>query len=362
VPLPEKVAFLSEASHYPGLPDRVLVRETHMSWVFLAGDLVYKLKKPVRFPYLDFSTLRRREAACRAEFSLNLRLAPDIYLGVVPLTETDGVLSIDGKGRVIDWLVVMRRLADDGSLESAIQSGRVSMRDADRIADRLSTFYRHARRVAIRPDESLADWRAMLAYNRRILRDPRFGLPAGQIERILRIQRRFLAEEPGVLKGRVRQRRIVEAHGDLRPEHIWLGNPVTVIDCLEFDKQMRCLDPLDEVAFLHLECQRLGAGWVGERIYRQLARDIADPRETGLYLFYRSCRALLRARLAIAHLLDSAPRTPEKWPRRAREYLAFAEQDAVRLERLLNRRRGRPGSDVRAGGRSLQRKAAPKAQ
>ena len=108
--LAAKVDFLSRPDAYDPRPADVMRRETHMSWVFLTGDRVYKLKKPVHFPYLDFSTLERREAACCADRRLNRRLAPDIYLGVVPLLETIRGLSIGGEGKPVDWLVMMKRL------------------------------------------------------------------------------------------------------------------------------------------------------------------------------------------------------------------------------------------------------------
>ena len=127
--LDAKVDFLSRPERlrsYAGATS--LRRETHMSWVFLAGDRVYKLKKPVRFPYLDFSTLERREAACRAELRLNRRLAPDIYLDVVPLTETGGRLSIGGDGTPVDWLVMMKRLDERFMLDLMIEDRRLEYR------------------------------------------------------------------------------------------------------------------------------------------------------------------------------------------------------------------------------------------
>ncbi|MCC7272197.1 MAG: hypothetical protein IT561_05975 [Alphaproteobacteria bacterium] len=311
-----------------------------MSWVFLAGDRVFKLKKPVRFPYLDFSSLERRAAACRAEDRLNRRLAPDVYLGVLPLTLSPAGLALGGAGTVVDWLVVMRRLDEDGTLERALLEGRLRPVDVDRIAVALAAFYRHARRVSSRPEVALAEWRKALVRNRRVLLDPRLGLPRGAVERIDRAQRRFLARRAHAIVRRVRRRFIVDAHGDLRPEHVWLREPVTIIDCLEFDARLRALDPLDEIAFLDLECSRLGAPWVGERLRRRLAGLLDDRPSTGLFLFYRCHRATLRARLSIAHLLDPSPRTPEKWPRLARLYLRQAEADAARLERLLRRPSG----------------------
>lgn len=345
----EKVAFLSDPRHLPGRVRCVEARETHMSWVFLTEDRVYKLKKPVRFPYLDFSTLERRAAACRAEHQLNRRLAPDVYLVVAPLTAAPSGLAVGGDGPVIDWLVVMRRLASEQSLEAVLLTRRLQPVQAERITSTLREFYRHARPVLMPAERHLADWRRATDANKCVLCDPRFHLPVALIGRILRVQHRFLTKRAETLAARVRARRIVDAHGDLRPEHIWLTNPVTIIDCLEFDPRLRALDPLDEVAFLHLECERLGAAWAGERIRRHLAAVLGEDRASGLFLFYRSQRAMLRARLSIAHLLDAAPRTPEKWPRQARLYLRLAALDAMQLDRLLRR----PSDPSTAGCRAI---------
>ncbi|MDO8396941.1 MAG: hypothetical protein Q7T45_03905 [Bradyrhizobium sp.] len=342
--LGDKVRFLSRPASYSNAPEQVVARETHMSWVFMAGDRVYKLKKPVRFAYLDFSTLERREVACRAEFLLNRRLARDVYLDVVPLTRSPSGLAISGEGLVVDWLVVMRRLEEDGTLEAALHGGWLKPPHVDRIATRLGTFYAHAPRVQIDPEQYLVGWQKALRDNCRVLFDARLGLPQGRVERIVHVQRRFSEKCAALLLARIHARRYVDAHGDLRPEHIWLRDGVTIIDCLEFDRNLRALDPLDEIAFLHLECERLGGLWAAERIRQHLALALDDDACSGLFLFYRSHRAMLRARLSIAHLYDANPRTPEKWPRQARRYLDLAAADAARLERLLgDRLKARPG-------------------
>ena len=189
------------------------------------------------------------------------------------------------------------------------------------------------------PNTILSHGRRRSTDNCRVLFNARLGLPQGAVERIAQVQRRFATKRSALLLERIRRRRFVDAHGDLRPEHIWLREPVTIIDCLEFDPKLRALDPLDEIAFLHLECERLGGLWAAERIRRRLARALDDDASSGLFLFYRSHRAMLRARLSIAHLLDANPRTPEKWPRLARIYLKLAAADAARLERILGSRR-----------------------
>jgi uncharacterized protein len=277
IELGAKVAFLSRAEAYSPWVNEVIRRETHMSWVFLAGDKVFKLKKPVRFPYLDFSTLAKREAACRAELRLNRRLAPDVYLDVAPLKLSCRGFSVGGeKGLVVDWLVVMRRLDERAMLEHAIAAGRTAGWQLDQLADALVHFYRQAVPAIVTPERQLAYWWQSLSYNRRVLLDARSGLPAGLVSRVDQALRRFLAHRSHILTARVRERHVIDGHGDLRPEHIWLGDPVRIIDCLEFNDRLRTVDPFDEIAFLDLECERLGAAWIGRYLRRKVARGLSD--------------------------------------------------------------------------------------
>jgi len=336
--LARKVAFLSRRDSYVPVPDAVITRETHMSWVFMVGERVYKLKKPVRFPYLDFSTLERRAEACCAEVSLNRRLAPDVYLGVAPLTAGPNGYAIGGGGHIIDWLVFMRRLDEGQTLEVALRDHKISQAQTDGLASLLSRFYSHTRRIMINPESYMMTLQKAVLADRRGLLDPAYDLPRGTIARIVNVQCRFLRQQTNVFAERVHRRFVLDGHGDLRPEHIWLSPPFPIIDCLEFNAHLRASDALDEIAFLHLECARLGRPWVGERLRRHLAIQLDDNPSNGLFLFYRIGRAMLRARLSIAHLADAHPRSAEKWPRQARAYLALARADAAHLERQLTAR------------------------
>ena len=349
--LTEKVAFLSRADAYPHRVDQVIVRETHMSFVFLAGPRVYKLKKPVRFPYLDFSTLARREAACRDELRLNRRLAGDVYVDVTPLTAMRRGLSLADPGETVDWLVVMRRLDERCMLDRAIAAGHVDERALDRLARLLAHFYRHAARVRMTGAAHMADWRKSLADNRRGLCDPRAQMPPGLVSFIDGVQQRFLARYGQLLAARAAGGHIVDAHGDLRPEHIWLGKEPRIIDCLEFNDKLRANDPFDEIAFLELECERLGGAWVGRYLRRRLTCAAPNPPPPEVFTFYRCHRASLRARLAVAHLFEKEVRTSEKWPAQARSYLRLVAADAQRLDAMLRRRAGRQGRAGHAIGR-----------
>jgi aminoglycoside phosphotransferase family enzyme len=244
---------------------------------------------------------------------------------------------IGGAGTPVDWLVFMARLDERNMLDRIIDERRVEISQLDRLVAVLAQFYRSATPVFLSPAVHLADWKRSLAYNRRVLLDPCFGIPAGLVRRIDRAQRRFLERRGHLIAARLPRRRIVDGHGDLRPEHICVDDKVRIIDCLEFNPRLRVVDPFDEIVYLSLECERLGPAWVGAYIERRMKCMLRDGPVEELFTFYRCHRATLRARLAIAHLLEEYPRTPEKWPRLAATYLKLAEKSARKLDEFLRR-------------------------
>jgi aminoglycoside phosphotransferase family enzyme len=133
-----------------------------------------------------------------------------------------------------------------------------------------------------------------------------------------------LARHANLLATRASQGRLVEGHGDLRMEHVCLLQPPVVIDCLEFNTELRQVDPFEEIAFLGLECSMAGAEWIARRLFSGCVEALADRPPPALMALYTAQRALLRARLAMSHLLDPVPRTPDKWPALAQRYLECA--------------------------------------
>ncbi len=322
-----KVRFLSEPASYDHAPADVLVTETHMSWVFLAGDLVYKLKKPVRFPFLDFTTLAAREENCREEVRLNRRLAPQTYLGTVPLTEDDaGALALGGSGSIVDWLVVMRRLPADRMFDRMLQEDRIGAAETDQIAALLARFYRAADHPAVDPTAYVDRLMAQQAENRAILTRRAFAVDHTRLPTVLDLLDQRMAEDRPLIEERARTGRIVEGHGDLRPEHICLTDPIVIFDCLEFSRELRLVDPFDELAFLGLECRILSAPAIGPTLVAAVADQLGDRPPPRLIAFYTAFRAMLRVRLSLAHLPDAAPREPAKWEPLASRYLALAEE------------------------------------
>ena len=325
--LAAKVRFLSDPGSYPHATSSVAARETHMSWVFLTDDRVYKLKIPVRYPFLDFGTLARRRFFCEEELRLNRRLAAGTYCAVIPLRCTKaGDLTLSGRGRAVDWLVEMKRLPQADLLDVRLREGLVTEVDIRKAGELMAGFY-----SATPPEikdgslylESLVREQTV---NRAILGQPTLGVSDAALPVLEVADARFAQLIPNI-KARISAGRIVEGHGDLRPEHVYIGSPTQVIDCLEFDRSLRIVDPYDEINYLGLECAMLGAGWVRPALLDLLEARLGGRPDDEVLAFYGAFRMLLRARLCLAHLLDRVVREPGKWPRLALSYIAAAKEE-----------------------------------
>jgi len=332
VTLEDKVSFLSRPEAYRDHPPAVEVVETHMSWVFLTELFAHKLKKPVRHDFLDFRDIESRRHFCEEEVRLNRRLAPDIYIAAVPLAlSPGGGLALDGQGEPVDWLVRMKRLPADRMLDRAILARAVEPPDIEGIVALLAQFYDAALPVALPPATYRRRIADAVADQRQVLLRQEFDLPRQLIEAITGRLRKLLTGEARLFDRRVRQGRIIEGHGDLRPEHVFLGPRPAIIDCLEFNRDFRILDWLDELSFLAMECEALGTPEVGEMVLRDVCGRLGDEPPAELVLFYKSFRAMLRAKLAILHLQDDAVRDPGAWRARAESYLRLAGTFVERL-------------------------------
>jgi len=211
-------------------------------------------------------------------------------------------------------------------LDRLILDAAATSDDVRSVVSRLARFYRDTPPVEIAGTAYCDGFARGIAANLRELSAPAYGLPAELIATIGTQQRAFLEHRPELLDKRARVGRIVEAHGDLRPEHICLEPEPQIIDCLEFSRELRILDPADELAFLALECERLGAPAFAATIFETYTGITGDVAPAPLLGFYRSYRACVRAKLAIWHLNDAEPREPSKWVARAQDYLQLASR------------------------------------
>jgi aminoglycoside phosphotransferase family enzyme len=325
--LADKLAFLRQPGNYPEPTRRVEAVETHMSWVFLSDAFAYKLKKPVRYDYLDFSTVEARHVDCEAELRLNRRLAPEVYLAVVPLRRAaDGNLSLGEEGQPVDWLVKMRRLPAERMLDTLIRQRAVTEDSIRGLARKLAAFYAGSAPEPLSAEAYRQRLALKIAEFLRELGRPEFGLPTDRLTHLAQSQAAFLQQHAAHFDARAAGGRIVEGHGDLRPEHVCLLPEPVVIDCLEFKRDFRILDPLDELGYLALECARLGMPEIGPWLLSAYGEASGDRWPVPLLHFYQSFRASLRAELAIWHLRDDGRHPPQTWVRTAYAYLDLAER------------------------------------
>ncbi len=324
-PLAQLVAFLSDAANHPSATRQVTVVETHFAYVFLTDTLAYKLKKPHRYPMVDLSVPACRRQACEQEILLNRELAPNVYLGLSAITEEARErLALDGPGRPLEYLVRMRRLDHRDCLQYRLTSSTVTEGEIDLAAARLIRYYRRCKRCPPTALEARRQrWQSLCQELDALMacRDV-----AGTLHSALLAWSRANA---GQLQGRW----TVDAHGDLRPEHIYLGDDPVFIDRLEFNPDLRMLDPQEELAFLAMECERLGGRWVGEQFLDHYHAMTGDSVSSGLVAFYTASRALLWAVLSARHLATGMG-DPVHWKRRTRDYLRQGQKalDAVAIE------------------------------
>ena len=231
-----------------------------------------------------------------------------------------GQFSIGGAGETVDWLVEMRRIDRRRMLDAALERGDAGAPALARVADLLAAFYAAAAPAITQPGLLGLRMHAQVDANHRVLRtldDDRAALLAGR-------QHAILAGLEVELDLRVARGCVVEAHGDLRPEHILLSDPPAVIDCLEFDRNLRILDRAEELCFLELECALLGHAPVGRWLLEECLQRLSDDAPRALLDYYRGHRAATRAKLYTWRAGEPDGGTPEQWRARAAQYLATA--------------------------------------
>lgn len=286
-------------------PGRVV--ETHVSVLRFDRDTVRKTKKPVRFPFVDFTSVRSRLVACLEEVGLNRRLAPDVYLGVEDIR--------DEAGHLVDAAVVMRRLPESRQLRALIERG-VDVRDElTRVVHALAAFHSTGARSddideAATPDSLLARWDADLDELEPLARRV---LGVATVERERALSRRYLGARGDLLAERIRSGHIVDGHGDLRADSIFcLADGPRIIDRLEFDPRLRWGDQVADLAFLAMDLEALGHPDLSEHLMRTYFRLAGWRAPPGLLHFYIAQRAMVRAKVACWRVMQGDPQAASR--------------------------------------------------
>jgi aminoglycoside phosphotransferase family enzyme/predicted kinase len=335
------VSALTRPEAYPQHPAAVSMRQTHISWLFFTEDFVYKIKKPVNFGFLDFTTLEARRFFCEEEIRLNRRLTSDVYLGVVEVKAENGRVHLGGAGEVIDYAVHMRRLPETRMLPTLLAAGHVTPATMHRLAHLLTDFHAQAETgPVINQDGTMAtilgNWEENFTQTRPYLDWP---LSRAAYDRIRSRVLTFCHLQAARFDERIAAGRIRDGHGDLRAEHICLTEPIAIFDCIEFNHRFRYGDVAADVAFLAMDLEGQGFADLSQTFVSAYVDYSGDSALRNVLDFYKCYRAFVRAKVECFRMDDPVVTSKDKRlaARAASDYLLRAARyaDALKRPRLL---------------------------
>lgn len=302
---------LMHSSAYPKDPGNVTLAQTHISNVFIGDEFVYKIKKPVNFGFLDFSTLEKRKYYCKNEVELNSRFSKDVYLGVYPVTFDGTRYSIDGKGDIVDYAVKMRRLSDEDLLKTRFKKDIVTTEDIKRIGEAIADFHKTAKRseeidkfgsidvIKFNTDENFEQTACFIGDS--ISQEQHTDLKNWTNE--------FYKKYSELFSQRVKDGKIRDCHGDLHMEHICLTDPIIIFDCIEFNERFRYSDVLSDIAFLLMDLEFNGGKKFSDELcksYLSRAGEKEDDLILSLIKSYKVYRAYVRGKVTSFILNDAS--------------------------------------------------------
>jgi aminoglycoside phosphotransferase family enzyme/predicted kinase len=308
------IAALSNPSIYPETTTEVKFIQTQMSCIFLTDEYAYKIKKPVDLGYVDYTTLDKRLYFCQQEITLNRRLCPGAYLGVIPVTFDGCNFAFDGGGETIEYAVKMRRLPDDRLLDNLLRQKAVTPEMMDSVACKLADFHKKAltdeRIAAFGGLETITqnteeNFSQTQKYFGRSISEKRFNV-------IRDFTHNFIQNNRGLFERRVKEGRIRDCHGDLHAQHICFCHDLCIFDCIEFNERFRYCDVASEAAFLAMDLDRFGRADLSRRFINEYISRSGDTDIPALLNFYKCYRAYVRGKVASFKLDDPLVGEKEK--------------------------------------------------
>lgn len=312
--LPKMVESLLSPSAYPSHPAAVFLKQTHISYLFITPQFVYKVKKPVDFGFLDFTTLRKRLFFCREEVRLNRRLAPATYLGVVPITRGKGGHMMEGKGRPVEYAVKMRRLAQSTMLDCMIEDEAIGPGVIRKVARVISGFHKRARtgpRISVygRPcvirKNTEENFSQVSPFVGKTIDPVRY-------RSIKEYTEDFIGENQGLFKERIEKNFIRDCHGDIHCEHVSVTDGAAVFDCIEFNRRFRYSDTVSDAAFLSMDLEFRQRGDLARIFDRAYFFSSSDSGGKRLLNFYKCYRAFVRGKVESFRLVEKEETEEDK--------------------------------------------------
>jgi aminoglycoside phosphotransferase family enzyme/predicted kinase len=333
----ELYRLLANPKLYPDRPIKVRTIQTHISFLVLTGKYVYKVKKPVNFGFLDFTTLRKRKHYCEEEAKLNRRLSRETYLGVVPITRKGDGIELNGRGHVLDYAVKMRELPQDGILTRLVQKKKIGQKTIRELARIIADFHRKAD-----TNKRISAFGGAEAFGKNI--DENFEqteefvgktITRGQYEFIRKSSDRFFEKNKGLLEARIRNHKIRDCHGDLHTGNIFVADKPYIVDCVEFNERFRYSDVALDVVFLAMDLDFLGRRDLSQDFVRWYIRYSKDREMLRLLEFYKCYRAYVRGKVTSFRLNDGqiGPEEKKKAEMLAKKYFSLSYNYAKEFSR-----------------------------
>ncbi len=306
--LPDFITALLQPEIYDHPAVDIQLKQTHISFVLLAGDSVYKFKKPVDFGFLDFYSLKKRHHCCEQELLLNRRLCPDIYLDLVRITAEGDGYALNGSGEVIEYGVKMVRMPEKRMMGNLIQAGQLGREQIDAIVDRLIPFYQQADRngeidgfgtvesVAVNVLENFDQTEGFIDQG---------ALSREQFDSISAWAKAFLAREEHFNR-RIEAGYIRDCHGDLYSANICLADQVYIYDCIEFNRRFRYCDIASDIGFLAMDLDFHGLDELSDYCIDRFCTQSGDSGLREMLNFYKCYRAYVRGKIGLFTAADPA--------------------------------------------------------
>jgi len=300
----EQLQQLIEQRNFPEPTQAVSRVETHASWVLLTDEFAYKLKKPIQYSFLDFSTLEKRKQRTEEELRLNRRLTHGVYLEVLPVWANDGKVQIGGdvQGEIINYALKMKRLDTDRQMHKLLEAGQVSPRQMEQLAEQLANFHAATKRIRKpRAVEEMYDDFADILKVQEFIATQWDDATASFVEQIVAQVQNFLHAHEARLRARSKQGFVVDGHGDLHSGNIFLLEEPVIFDCIEFNDAFRHVDMVDELAFLCLDLDFYEQPALEKHFlehYLAKMPCIESEEDWQIYRYYKLYRANVRLKVA----------------------------------------------------------------
>lgn len=314
-------------SAYPEPTEKVELVQTHISYVFLTDNFVYKVKKPVNYGFLDFSTLEKRRHYCEKELELNKRLSPDVYLEVLPITLDNGTVAIGRQGVAIEYAVKMRRIPMENLMIRLLRENRLSREMVENVARKVAMFHKEAASskeidrfgsVEVIRTNTNENFAQTEKYVGKTITKPQF-------DTIRNFTEDYLNNRTRLFSTRIAEGRIRDCHGDLHLEHICITEPIRIFDCIEFNDRFRYSDTVADIAFLAMDLDFHGRRDLSETLIDAYVRYSADKRALDLLKFYKVYRAYIRGKVMSFRLDEVIPQEQkDNVTRVAQQYFSLA--------------------------------------